>query len=320
MSDGSGRIRLDARVRAQFELSWNQARSHIATGKIWSEGRPLTDEAMPVPADLQLELRMNAPRPRAGTDAAEAPQGPQLTRADLVHVDTQIVVVRKPAGLSTVPFEKDEQGTLIQQAARLLGQPRLHVVQRLDRETSGLLVFARNAAAEHALAQQFRFHTIRRCYLALAHGEVRSATIRSLLVENRGDGLRGSIPEGLEGARLPRHVRDNAKHAVTQVDALSCRHGRTLIECRLQTGRTHQIRIHLSEAGHPLLGEKGYNRDYPGPWIPAPRILLHAAELGFIHPVRQAPMRWIELPPADFLSFLDDDEKNGVRELLSRES
>lgn len=311
MSDSSRKVRLDARVRAQFQLSWNQARNHFATGKIWSGSKALTDEAMPVPADLELELRMNAPRPTAGTPALGAAQGPRITESDLLHVDKQIIVVRKPAGLSTVPFEKDEQDTLIQQTARLIGQPRLNVVQRLDRETSGILVFARNADAERALAQQFRFHTILRRYLALAHGEVRSGTIRSLLIENRGDGLRGSIPPG---SRIP---RDQAKEAITHVEALSARHGRTLIECRLETGRTHQIRIHLSEAGHPLLGEKAYNRDYPGPWIAAPRILLHAAELGFVHPVREQPLRWVAPPPADFLHFLDEDERLGALDLFN---
>ena len=284
------KIRLDARVRAQFELSWNQARSHIATGKVWSQGVPLTDEALPVPADLELELRMNAPRPKAGAAAPGAVPGPRLTRSDIVHVDPQIVVVRKPAGLSTVPFEKDEKDTLVQQASGLLGQARLNVVHRLDRETSGLIVFARNAEAERALAQQFRFHTIRRRYLALAHGEVRSGTIRSLLIENRGDGLRGSITQG-----APRHVRQDAKEAITHVEALSHRRGRTLIECRLETGRTHQIRVHMAHLGHPLLGDALYG----GPVDTIARQALHAWRLGLVHPDDGSPRRWIALPPPD---------------------
>jgi 23S rRNA pseudouridine1911/1915/1917 synthase len=109
-------------------------------------------------------------------------------------------------------------------------------------------------------------------------------------VEDRGDGLRGSAPEGLRAGQL----------AVTHVERIERLQGATLIGCRLETGRTHQIRIHLAERGHPLLGETVYVRDFKGTPIPAPRLMLHAAELGFEHPADGREMLFEAPPPADF--------------------
>src|SRR5262249_53509696 len=152
------------------------------------------------------------------------------------------------------------------------------------------LVFARSFAAKKHLAQQLRVHSMRRRYLAIAHGEVRAGTIRSYLVPNRGDGLRGSAQEGRREGQL----------AVTHVEPIEQLRGATLIRCRLETGRTHQTRIHLAEAGCPLLGESVYIRDFHGEPIAAPRLMLHAAELGFEHPAGGRPMLFTEPPPADF--------------------
>lgn len=166
------------------------------------------------------------------------------------------------------------------------------------------MVFARTASAARHLGQQFRFHTVLRRYVALAHGEVATQTIRSTLVENRGDGLRGSSHAlRREGWRVAAH---EGQHAVTHVTRLEylpptpSHEGMTRIECRLETGRTHQIRIHLSEIGHPLVGEKLYTRNDSGALQPAPRVMLHAAELGVGHPVTGASMRWEQSPPSQF--------------------
>lgn len=292
-------VRLDGLVRAKFELSWGKARSHIESGKVLVDGKVVTDPGAPVDPDRSaIELRMNAPRPSKSRPTSGP--GPEV-----VYKDTQVIVVNKPSGMSTVPYaDGPKELTLQDWACAHLKQPRVEVVQRLDRETSGLVVFARNAEAGRALAQQFRFHTILRRYVALANGSVRPGTIRSLLVENRGDGLRGS-----RGPGSPLR-KDDAKEAITQVSVLAALSGMTLIECRLETGRTHQIRIHLSEAGHPLVGERVYVREHSGPRIEAPRIMLHAFELGFTHPTRESPMRWSAAPPADFLSMVPEDARS----------
>ncbi len=296
--------RLDAAVRAQFQLSWNKARDHIGSGKILVDGNTVTDPAYAVSEGAMIELRMSAPRLKPGQKPAVLPANqPAGPAPRVVHLDSQVLVVSKPSGLNTVQHPDDEPAPSLEDwACGHLKQSKVVIVQRLDRETSGLIVLARTQTAGHALAQQFRFRTVHRRYLALAHGEVRSQTIRSALVENRGDGLRGSR---WPGSPIPERL---AKEAITHVRALkripTPQGPMTLIECALESGRTHQIRIHLSEAGHPLVGERLYVREFEGERIAAPRIMLHAAELGFTHPTREAPMSWTEQPPEDFQACL----------------
>ena len=285
-------MRLDAVVRNRYQISWNQARGWIETGKIWLNGVAVMDPATPTEESAEIELKMNAPKP----SSTRAQASPQLAKSDVIYLDSQLIVVNKPAGLSSVPYEKTDVA-LEQLINKHLGS-RITVVQRLDRETSGLLVFARTKEAGMALGDQFRHHTVIRRYVALVQGYVTSQTIRSKLLENRGDGLRGSLKAGSPLSR------DLAKPAVTHVRMLNHNDEMTLIECRLETGRTHQIRIHLSEAGHPLLGEKAYIREYTGTKVEAPRLMLHAAELGFDHPTTKAPMHWTMPPPKDFLALL----------------
>jgi 23S rRNA pseudouridine1911/1915/1917 synthase len=279
-------------VRAAFGASWGKARAWIASGKVTVEGEVVTEPTARVREGAKVELRMSAPRPRPGA----------LDPDRIVHVDAHVVVVSKPAGMSTIPYDEDEKGTLDERVRALLsrtskgkGRPALGVVHRIDKETSGLVVFTRTWLAKQKLAAQFRAHTVHRRYLAIAHGDVRARTIRSHLVENRGDGLRGSA----------RHNATHGQLAVTHVERLEALVGATLVACRLETGRTHQIRIHLSEAGHPIVGERVYVRGYAGPLVEAPRLMLHAAELGFVHPATERAMRWEDPMPDDMRTVLD---------------
>jgi 23S rRNA pseudouridine1911/1915/1917 synthase len=284
---------LDGIVRAALDnVPWSEARRLIETGKVRVAGEVITSPTRKVRAGDKIALFMRAPKPRTA-------RVQELAGDLVVYADPALVVVRKPAGVSTVPFGDEAPGELTLDALvrevlakrdAIRGRAPLGVVQRLDKATSGLLVFSRTFAAKKHLGQQLRFHTMHRRYLAIAHGDVRSATIRSHLVEDRGNGLRGSVPEGRREGQL----------AITHVERLEKLAGATLIACRLETGRTHQIRIHLSEQGNPLLGETVYVRGFRGTPIPAPRLMLHAAELGFEHPVDGRPMRFEEPPPADF--------------------
>jgi len=143
----------------------------------------------------------------------------------------------------------------------------------------------------------FQRHTADRFYLAVAHGEVAAARIESRLVADRGDGIRGSTQH-----------RDQGQEAVTHVEPLKRLRGATLCRVRLETGRTHQIRIHLAERGHPLVGETVYNREFyraGRTQIPSARLLLHAALLGFPHPVTGEPIELRTAPPEDFLTVLE---------------
>jgi 23S rRNA pseudouridine1911/1915/1917 synthase len=164
------------------------------------------------------------------------------------------------------------------------------------------MVFARTPEAEVSLIRLFSKHRIERAYLAVVHGHPEAGTIETMLVRDRGDGLRGSVPSGDDPGDQP------AQQAITHVKPLERIGDYSLVECRLDTGRTHQIRIHLSERGHMLCGEKTYTHPPGGrPQADAsgaPRQALHAAELGFIHPVTGDTLHFKSPLPADLQQWL----------------
>lgn len=255
----------------------------------------------------------------------EHPTAP-LPREDDIRIrylDAQVVVVEKPAGMTSVRHVEERNWpqhrkrldpTLEEVLPRVLGKkqktrkPRpgekranslspVRAVHRLDRETSGLMVFARTVPAERHLGQQFRHHDTERCYLAIVKGTVTARTIRTQLVRDRGDGRRGSTPSAKLG-----------KLAITHVKPIESLGDYTLVECRLETGRTHQIRIHLAELGHPVCGDKVYHQPLFASPIPdtsqAPRLALHATELGFTHPQTGELMKFRMPLPDDLATFL----------------
>lgn len=257
-----------------------------------------------------------APPPQKANPAARpAPKKPALSDllpADcIVYQDDAIVVVNKPVGLTTMRNEEEvaEFGegqrfltkTLAGMLPTLLGAPDRPVtaVHRLDRDTSGLVVFARTRAAGENLTQQFRKHSTERRYLALTRGVPKSGRIASVMVRDRGDGRRGSTTD---------LVAEDGKRAVTHVAVAEALDRFALVECRLETGRTHQVRIHLGEAGAPLCGESVYDRPLSGKPAAdgsgAKRPMLHAAKLGFAHPETGAAVSWEVEPPADFREVL----------------
>jgi 23S rRNA pseudouridine1911/1915/1917 synthase len=284
-------------------LSWNKARDLCRSGRVRVNGNVMVDPTM---------------RCRAGDEVSFAPTAPKLRKGALppdqiIHADLDVVVVNKPAGIMSVPFEHGDRDTLIDITRATLRRskkgfdPELGIVHRIDIDTTGLLVFTRNLAAKKHLSQQFRAHTVHRRYHALAHGSVIGRTFDSTLIRDRGDGLRGSLGH----FRAPRgKPPEDAQRAITHVqllERLSTADGKpaSLVECKLETGRQHQIRIHLSEAGHPLLGERVYIRDFAGPRIEAARPLLHARELGFEHPRTGRMMMFKQEPPGDFARMLE---------------
>src|SRR5262249_22671660 len=175
------------------------------------------------------------------------------------------------------------------------GKPR-PADRRIARDTSGLVVFARTRAAEEQLTKQFKEHTVERRYLALVRGRPKPSTIESHLVRDRGDGRRGSSATG------------DGQRAVTHVKALEQLGDFSIVECRLETGRTHQVRIHLGEAGWPLCGERVYDRPVNGAPPPdgsgAKRPMLHALRLGLPRPVTKERMTWDSEPAGDFRELL----------------
>jgi 23S rRNA pseudouridine1911/1915/1917 synthase len=277
--------------------SWAQARELCKRGKVRVNGKIINDAALRLSAGDAVEVDPHAKRMREN----------DLDASAIVYADAQLVVVNKPSGLLSVPFDNADKDTLIDRVRTHLRRQsggegtELGAVQRLDKDTTGLLVFARTLPVKRQLQQLFRDHTIERRYLALAHGAVSEQSFETDLIPDRGDGLRGSFghfrrPRG----GLPRE----AQHAVTHVRPLEALGSATLLECKLETGRQHQIRIHLSEAGHPLLGEPVYVRDYRQPLMAAARPMLHAAVLGFVHPRTHELLHFESAPPEDFASLL----------------
>lgn len=288
---------LASAVRAEYgELPWSRARELCQRGKVRVNGAVETDGARRLREGDLVEVQPTAQRIHAHRLPDEA----------VVHCDSHVIVVNKPADLLTLAFEEGDKNTLADRVrARLRHEPggdELGVVHRLDKDTTGLIVFARTLAAKRHLQQLFRSHDIERRYLAIVHGELGEArTVQSELLRDRGDGLRGSYGH----FRRPRGpVPREAQRAITHVRPLEHLRGATLVECKLETGRQHQIRIHLSELGHPLVGESVYIRDYTGKRIPAPRPMLHAAALGFAHPAHGKPVRFEQSAPEDFQSLL----------------
>ncbi|HEY2828412.1 MAG TPA: RluA family pseudouridine synthase [Pirellulales bacterium] len=287
------------------DSSWSQVRKLVESRRILISGNVCVDAGRRLKSDDVVKL---LPHPTA------AP--PSETDVKIQYLDAHLVVVEKPAGVTTNRHReeinwpkrrKQIQPTLdellphiIQNIEGRRGKrgvpPPVRAVHRIDRDTSGLIVFARTHAAERILAEQFRQHTTHRRYLAIVEGQVKSQTIRTRLVRDRGDGRRG-------GTKQP----DVGKEAVTHVQPLESRGEYTLIQCRLETGRTHQIRIHLSELGHPVCGEKVYRQPKFGKTTAdasgAPRLALHAAELGFVHPVTGKSLRFQAVMPADLAEF-----------------
>jgi 23S rRNA pseudouridine1911/1915/1917 synthase len=284
---------LAAALRRRLEgRSWNDVRRLCESGKVRLDGVVALDPATRVRPGQQLAIVMNAPRPRV-----------VVAGFRVVHDDAHLIVIEKPSGVSSVPYERKESGTamdLIRDAWRQSGRKAtatpLYIVHRLDKDTSGLLCFAKTRLGERGLHTIFQRHEATREYLAVAEGQVESRRLESYLVADRGDGIRGST----------RH-RDQGQHAVTHVTAEARLRGATLCRVRLETGRTHQIRIHLSEAGHPLVGETVYIRDLLRDGrqpLPAERLMLHAATLGFVHPVTGARLDFRCEPPPDFVAIL----------------
>jgi len=270
--------------------SWSDLRSLCLSGKISVQGERELNPARRLTGGETVAWSLTAPDPRRTATRPEF---------SIVYEDGHLIVIEKPEGVSSVPYERKERGTaldLIREAWRKQGKRAtatpLYTVHRIDKDTSGLLCFAKTKLAERGLHQVFKQHLAEREYLAVAHAQVRPARIESRLIADRGDGLRGSTRRPNQG-----------QHAVTHVEVIERLPAATVCRVRLETGRTHQIRIHLAEQGHPLVGETVYLRDHTRAGrslLPSHRLLLHAATLGFNHPVTGERLQFASALPPSF--------------------
>lgn len=265
---------LSARLRALFpEASGRSLKQWLESGRIELNGRVCRDGRIMVDARDRVVLgtRGRVPFPRG---------------LGLVHEDAAMVVVDKQPGLLSMATERERERT----AYRLLWdylaaqRPRARpfIVHRLDRETSGLLVFAKSEATKRSLQAQFEARTVERVYVALVRGKVRrdAGTLESRLVEDKS--LRVHPTSGPEG-----------KTAITSYRVIGHGQDTTLLELSLGTGRRRQIRVQLAAIGHPIVGD----REHGGPSGPFRRLCLHAKRLGFVHPTTGKPMRFDSAAP-----------------------
>jgi len=284
-------MRLDKRVAEEFGLSRRGAQEAVRRGQVDVAGETCLEPGREIEPDTPLYYGPN--RPRTATAAR---------RLRVLYQDVHILVVDKPAGVLTQPTSGRERDTLLERAGRYLtrtrarSKPYVGIVHRIDQHTSGVVLLVCSPKALRPFQALFRAHSSERSYLAIVEGSVRPlrGTIALPLVADRGDGRRGAVRSLALG--LP---------AVTHYEVIE-QFGSTAaqLDCHLETGRTHQIRIHLAEVGHPVVGDPVYRPRSDLPFrVPFPRQALHARALGFVHPMTGQSLR-IEAPVPDDLTGL----------------
>jgi 23S rRNA pseudouridine1911/1915/1917 synthase len=288
--------RLD-RALADTVPSLSRERLKVLTksGALKREGKAVRDPATKVKGDERFTLAIPDPAP--------AHNEPQEIPFPIVYEDEHLLVVDKPAGLVVHPAAGNRDGTLVNallhhcgaSLSGIGGVARPGIVHRIDKDTSGLLVIAKHDKAHEGLARQFADHSIDRRYLAIVSGVPRQAE--------------GSVDAPL--ARSPQNRKKIAivspgkgKRAVTHWKRLQLLNDAALVECRLETGRTHQVRVHMASIGHPLVGDPVYGRGKTTHrellnQLDFKRQALHAAHLGFIHPVTKGRLSFDSALPSD---------------------
>lgn len=299
-------MRLD---QALASLLPQYSRSRLA---LWVKAGRVTLNGEAAPAKRKVRegeaiVVTPAPDPQATAHRAES------IPLDIVFEDESLLVINKPAGLVVHPGSGNWQGTMLNallgHAPALSAVPRAGIVHRLDKDTSGLLVVAKTLAAQTDLVRQLQARTVTREYLAVAHGHVAH------------DG-RIEAPIGRHPVKRTRMaVTTRGRQAVTHYQVLERYGSATLLRCRLETGRTHQIRVHLSALGHPLVGDPAYGKRASR--IDFPRQALHAGRLGLLHPLTRRPMDWQVAAPADMqklIATLREEARPKPRSPVTRRS
>ncbi len=283
----SGR-RLDQALALMFpQYSRNRLQAWLKSGHIRVEGAAMQAKSV-VSGGERVDLAPPAP-------PAAAPRAQRMPLA-IVFEDDDLIVIDKPAGLVVHPGagvpDRTLLNALLAHAPTLTGVPRAGIVHRLDKDTSGLLVVAKNVSAQAHLAEQLSTRTMRRVYLAVVHGDPpASGRVDAPIGRDARVRTRMAVSRRGREARTSFRVLERYGHAA-------------LIECRLDTGRTHQIRVHLQHIRHPLAGDTVYRRGTRH-GVSFPRQALHAAELTLTHPRSGKIMSWRVEPPADMRGLIE---------------
>jgi 23S rRNA pseudouridine1911/1915/1917 synthase len=321
---------LAAAVPEGLALSRSRLQTLILEGAVAAaDGTMLEDPRLRLAPGTEVVVSLPAPAP---IDAA-----PEAIPLEIVYEDDDLVVVDKPAGLVVHPAPGAPAGTLVNallhhcggSLSGIGGRLRPGIVHRIDKDTSGLLVVAKSDAAHHGLASQFAAHDLERRYLAVTWGvpdpaEPRLTHLPGITWE-AGGVLRivGNIGRHPGDRKRMAVLTGGGKAAVTRARVLERypageEPAAALVECRLETGRTHQIRVHLTFAGHPLVGDTVYGRRRgAGRLAGFPRQALHAATLGFRHPATGDEMRFESPLPADMADLVAGLRRSNETETLN---
>ena len=293
--------RLDRALAASVPtLSRERLKNLIRSGAVEAAGNPVRDPALKVHGGESLRLALPEPEP--------AHNEPQDIPLKIVFEDEHLLVVDKPAGLVVHPAAGNRDGTLVNallhhcggSLSGIGGVARPGIVHRIDKDTSGLLVVAKTDVAHEGLARQFAAHSIDRRYLAVVSGvpKAKEGTVDAPLARSTANRKKIAIVENGRG-----------KRAVTHWKRLRVLNDAALVECRLETGRTHQVRVHMASLGHPLVGDPVYGRARKGhakllKELGFHRQALHAAELGFTHPVTRHRLSFASPVPPDIQELI----------------
>ena len=284
-------LRLDqALARVLPEHSRARLQAWIRAGRVTVDGRT-TEAKARVWAGESVRVEPAA-------DPAAAPFVAQPIALAVVYEDDAVIIVDKPPGLVVHPGSGNWTGTLanalLHHCPALAAVPRAGIVHRLDKDTSGLLVVAKTVTAQTHLVRQLQARSVKREYLAVVHGRVaRGGKVVAAIGRHPSQRTRMAVVSGGKEAVTHYEVRERYAHA-------------TLLACRLETGRTHQIRVHMHSIGHPLAGDPTYGRRSapPGPLAEFRRQALHAERLTLVHPVTGQTMSWHAPLPADLRALL----------------
>jgi 23S rRNA pseudouridine1911/1915/1917 synthase len=295
--------RLDKVLADCTDLSRERVKALIHDGKVLIDGKSAASASEKAQVNSSFVIHLPPP---------EDPQArPQDIPIVAVYEDEHLIVVDKPAGMVVHPAAGNYDGTLVNallhhcagQLSGIGGVARPGIVHRIDKDTSGLLVVAKSDAAHEGLARQFADHSLERAYLAVTQGHPQppAGTVRARLGRSDADRKKMAV--------LP-DTANRGKHAVTHYRTLERLDHCALVECRLETGRTHQVRVHLASIGHALVGDPVYGRTSPAlrPLLAElgfRRQALHAAVLGFIHPVTGLQLRFESALPDDLRELID---------------
>lgn len=285
-------IRLDKLVSQQFQLSRRSAQEAILNGRVDVDGFLCQEPGRMVPPDTVLHFDINRPKARRVVDSP----------INVLYEDAHFVVLQKPPGVATTPSADWEKDTMVSRVQRYFAirhggqQPYVGVVHRLDRDTSGVMIFSKNPEVTRKLQEIWRAHDISREYLAIVMDQppASQATCR-----------RDVIDTGERRRRLAK-ASEKGQSAVTHIELIEVLSRRgSLVRCIPETGRTHQIRLHLASLGCPVFGDDMYGRHVRNDQVKPPRLCLHAARLHFRHPISGENLDFDTQLPDDMAHFAE---------------